>query len=136
MLSAMKRLTFLWGALLFMVTLLMLYMMLDTLNMGRGQGKMDTEVMTLLESKLSQVEKDMNDNRLIVQQIRLEMGSLLQPDGSASDNRDTQQVQAPAVVGLNRKSGNVLDMVVDRPNTREEETYSVAARGKGPQVSA
>lgn len=132
----MKRLTFLWGALLFMVTLLMLYMMLDTLNMGPRQGKMDTEMLSLLESKLSRVEQDMNANRLVVQQIRAEMGSLLQ-----SQPGNLQQVQPPVVAGgqvaaPDSHPNTVLKMEMDKSKPRKGESYTVQERSKGPNVSS
>ncbi|RUS86689.1 hypothetical protein EGW08_005563, partial [Elysia chlorotica] len=145
MVSTMKRLTFLWGALLFMVTMLMLYMMLDTLNMAPRQGKIDTEVMSMLESKLSKVEKDMNSNRFIVQQIKAEMGALLNPSETGlagKSDTDVRQVEAPVEKG-NAGDGKLKDVVaakneetaMEKPKSRHEEPYAVAPRSKAPVTS-
>ncbi|GFO22521.1 hypothetical protein PoB_004902600 [Plakobranchus ocellatus] len=130
MISVTRRLTFLWGALLFMVTMLMLYMMLDTLNMAPRQGKLESEMLSHLEQKLAKVEKDMNDNRFIVQQIKAEMNSLLNPGDTGSAGK------ADAGGADNKpKDVQVMNQAGEKHKAREEEKYLVVPHGKGPNTS-
>ncbi|XP_059140464.1 alpha-mannosidase 2x-like isoform X2 [Physella acuta] len=75
MISRIRRFTFLWGALLFLVTIIMLYMMLDTLNTYPRSGSIDS--MQLIESKIHKIETDIESNKKIVGEIRQEIVDII-----------------------------------------------------------
>ncbi|BFZ14084.1 hypothetical protein BsWGS_17122 [Bradybaena similaris] len=113
----MRRFTFLWGALLFTVTIVSLYMMLDTMSSYPKSGSVDN--LQLLESKLTKVEHDLEINKNVVRNIRKEISDLLKrgPEG---------------IERLKELFGNVsmdLNPIIQQVQTaasRKEEPYQVA----------
>ncbi|KAK0067830.1 alpha-mannosidase 2x [Biomphalaria pfeifferi] len=111
----MKRFTFLWGALLFMVTMLMLYMMLDTLNTYPKNGNVYS--MQLIENRMVKLESDIEMNKKIVQRIKDEVTDLMKsgPDGVV---KLKETLQEPKTESPTQKPVPVV---------RQEETYAVSA---------
>lgn len=70
MILRMKRYMVLWGALFFMVTLMSLYLMLETINSPKPYTFTGNQVLEGIEIKIQKIEKDLAKNQEMVSQIK------------------------------------------------------------------
>lgn len=103
-----------------MVTMIMLYMMLDTLN---TYPKANIDSLQLIESKMTKIETDIEVNKKLVQQIRDEINDLMKAGPDAFTKLkpilEEQKISPAQQIAL---------LQVDK--SRTEETYEVAVVGE------